>query len=59
MTRQLHLLTAPPDPWLQTLLDSLRTRPDLAVEVVDLTVGEPDYARLVDAVFAADSIATW
>ncbi|MBN8247180.1 MAG: hypothetical protein J0L84_07020 [Verrucomicrobia bacterium] len=59
MTRQLHLLTAPPDPWLQALLESLRMRPDLAVDVVDLSAGEPDYARLVDAVFAADSIATW
>ncbi|MCW5557368.1 MAG: hypothetical protein KIT22_06015 [Verrucomicrobiae bacterium] len=59
MIRQLHVLTSPPDAWLQELLESLRRQPEVTVEIVDLTSGEPDYARLVEAVFSADSIATW
>jgi len=59
MSRQLHLLTSPPDAWVRELLESLQHHPELTVEIVDLTSGEPDYVRLVDAVFAADSIATW
>ena len=36
-------------------------RQPISVEltVADLSVGTPDYARLVEQIFSSDSIATW
>jgi hypothetical protein len=55
----LHILTAPPPPFVQELIAQQRAEPGAEVEVADLTVPAPDYARLVEAIFAADSIAVW
>lgn len=33
--------------------------PDVRVEVLDLTVERPDYARVVEQIFAADSVQVW
>jgi hypothetical protein len=59
MATVLHLLTRPADDLVTAVLAAQRQRPELAVEVVDLTQPEPDYAALVARVFAADSVATW
>lgn len=59
MKTQLHILVRPPDALVTALLDDLATQPDLRVERVDLTRPEPDYARLVEQIFAADAVATW
>lgn len=59
MTRQLHLLTAPPDDYVRTLLQAVQGNPQLQVEVLDLTGDQPDYDRLVEAIFLADAIASW
>lgn len=32
---------------------------DVRVEVLDLTVEAPDYARVVEQIFAADSVQVW
>lgn len=59
MTRQLHVLTAPPDEFTRALLDALQKSPSVELTVADLSVGTPDYARLVEQIFSSDSIATW
>lgn len=59
MTRQLHVLTAPPDEFTRALLDALQKSPSVELTVADLSGDTPDYARLVEQIFAADSIATW
>jgi hypothetical protein len=32
---------------------------DCVVEAIDLNVAEPDYEKLVEAIFAADSVQVW
>jgi hypothetical protein len=59
MTRELHILTQPADELVQTLLAAQKARPEHQVEIVDLTQPDPDYAGLVERVFAADSVASW
>lgn len=59
MTRQLHVLTAPPDEFTRALLDALQKSPSVELTVADLSVGTPDYARLVEQILSSDSIATW
>ncbi len=59
MAKQLHILTQPADEVALEVIKAQRAQPGHEVEVVDLTVAEPDYAALVEKVFAADSVATW
>lgn len=59
MTTKLHILTRPADDLVTALIEAQRAVPENAVEVVDLTAPEPDYAALVEKVFAAGSVATW
>ena len=59
MPRQLHILTQPADELACSLIEEQRKSPVCEVEVVDLTLPEPDYTALVEKVFAADSVATW
>ena len=59
MTTHLHILTRPADDLVAALIEMQRAAPENAVEVVDLTAPEPDYAALVEKVFAAGSVATW
>ena len=55
----LHILTQPDDTLAQQVIASQREQPDQEVNVVDLTAAEPDYARLLEEIFAADSVAVW
>jgi len=55
----LHILTKPDDTLARTVLEQLRERQDQVINVIDLTVAEPDYARLIQEIFAADSVAVW
>ncbi len=59
MTRVLHLLTRPSEPWVQSLIESQTALPDVQVEVIDLTQAVPDYPAAVNRIFESDSIATW
>lgn len=59
MAKILHLLTRPDDDLAKTIGRIQQGDPSNEVEVVDLSAGEPDYAGLVEKVFAADSIETW
>ena len=59
MRRVLHLLTAPPDETVRAVLSQQATRPDLALETVDLTSEAVDYDAVVEKIFAADTVAVW
>jgi hypothetical protein len=55
----LHVLTRPGDALAADTLARLNPGPEGAARILDLTVPEPDYEALLDAIFAADSIAVW
>ena len=55
----LHILTQPGDTLAQEVIARQREQPDQQVNVVDLTAAEPDYARLLQEIFTADSVAVW
>jgi hypothetical protein len=59
MTRVLHLITRPPEAWVQSLIESQTALPEVQVEVIDLTQATPDYTAVVHQIFESDSIATW
>ena len=59
MKIQLHILTRSLEASKVELLEAIRRQPDLEVGVVDLTVPQPDYRELVEAIFAADSVVNW
>jgi hypothetical protein len=59
MAKILHLLTRPDDDLAKTIGHLQQSDPANVVELVDLSAGEADYARLVEKVFSADSIETW
>ena len=50
----LHILTRPNDPLSRMILANGQPS-----AVADLTVPEPDYGALVDAIFSADSVRVW
>ena len=55
----LHILTRQDETLAQEVIASQREQQDQEVNVVDLTAAEPDYARLIQEIFAADSAAVW
>jgi hypothetical protein len=44
---------------IDRLIQDQRQQPDHEIVVVSLTSATPDYDRLLDEVFRADSIASW
>ncbi|KAB2673599.1 MAG: hypothetical protein DVB31_03305 [Verrucomicrobia bacterium] len=59
MKSLLHVVTRPADALAQGVMDATRSDPTLTVEIVDLNLENPDYAALVERIFAVDAIATW
>jgi hypothetical protein len=59
MRQALHILTKPEDDLAEVVIDAQRRLPDHGVEVVDLTVPEPDYRDLLEKIFRADSVQVW
>ncbi len=55
----LHILTQQGDTLAQEVISKQREQQDQEVKVVDLNAAEPDYARLIQEIFAADSVAVW
>ena len=55
----LLVLTKSLDPLNDIVTAVERTLPDHAVTVADLTVDQPDYGHLLDALFGADSVQVW
>ncbi len=55
----LHIRTRPDDTLADQVIATQRRQADVRVEVVDLTGPEPDYGKLLEQIFAADSVAVW
>ena len=55
----LHILTRPDDRLARQIIDRQREQADQEVHVVDLTAAKPDYARLLQEIFASDTVAVW
>jgi hypothetical protein len=55
----LHIVTKANDVLAADVIAKQRTRSELAVKVVDLTVRDPDYQSLLAEIFATDSIQVW
>ena len=59
MPALLHILTQENDPLAAEMISRHRALPECRVEVADLTQPQPDYAELLDKIFAADSVQVW
>ena len=60
MAQRLHLITRTQDSLaLDVVRRHVHAEGDSRVQVVDLTAGAVDYAALVEAIFASDSIQVW
>jgi len=55
----LHVRTQPDDTLADRVIATQRKQADVQVKVVDLTAPEPDYGKLLEEIFAADSVAVW
>jgi hypothetical protein len=55
----LHILTQPQNPLAQQLVAEQQRKPENQVEVVDLQKKEPDYKKLLEKIFEADSVDVW
>jgi hypothetical protein len=59
MRRVLHILTRPNDALAQEVMAGQNSSAECIVETVDLTVPTPDYTKLLEKIFAADSVQSW
>jgi hypothetical protein len=59
MRTALNIITRRDDSLSAEIFAAQQGQPDLEVQVVDLTVSEPDYGKLLEDIFAADSVAVW
>jgi hypothetical protein len=55
----LHILTGPVDDLAQEIILSQKREAGNKVQVIDLTLPEPDYKALLEKIFVSDSIACW
>ena len=59
MKKALHILTRPNDELAARVIGRQRAQPDAEILAVDLAATPPDYADLLEKIFAADSVAVW
>jgi hypothetical protein len=59
MATELHIIVHPDNPVIASVVQIPPERPASEVVVVDLTAGAPDYGKLLDEIFAAQSISVW
>ena len=57
MPRILHIITHQPDELARAVAAAQESA--TGVEVADVTVPEPDYEKLLEQIFAADSVEVW
>ena len=55
----LHITTQARDPLMSSVVKAQEQEPGIEVRRVDLAVPEPDYAKLLEEIFAADAVAVW
>lgn len=59
MKRILHILTNESDALADRLMAEQQAIAGFEVVTVDLTADTPDYAHLLQEIFAADSVTVW
>lgn len=59
MPTLLHILTQSGDPLAAEIIAKQKANPENKIEVVDLTQAEADYKKLLEKIFAADSVQVW
>lgn len=55
----LHIKSDTADALAEQVIAAHVADEDIREEIVDLNVDQPDYAALVDKIFAADAVAVW
>jgi len=55
----LHILTEPGDTLANEIIAKQRADSANKIDVVDLTEAEADYKKLLEKIFAADSVQVW
>ena len=59
MRNLLHILTQPEDALANKLIAKQQAAAENTIEVVDLTKPDADYKKLLEKIFAADSVQVW
>ena len=59
MATTLHILTKQNDTLAKDLIAKEKATSIGETQIVDLSVGEPDYRVIVEKIFAADSVQVW
>ena len=59
MPTLLHILNAPSNDWVESIIAEQKGCSTNQVTVIDLTADDPDFAALVELVFQSDSIQCW
>jgi hypothetical protein len=59
MRTVLHLVTRPNDTLAAEVIALQKVTPELELRIVDLTGNEPDYAKVLEEIFRADSVEVW
>jgi len=59
MKNLLHILTEPGDTLAGEIITKQKANPENKIDVVDLTQSDADYKKLLEKIFAADSIQVW
>ena len=55
----LHILSHSADELAAEVIRVQRAQAEFEVETFDLTQGQPDFATLLERIFAADSVESW
>ena len=55
----LHVLTANDRTLARSVIDTQKNASGVEIQVVDLSADKPDYQRLLEQIFAADSVQVW
>lgn len=59
MPAVLHILTRPDDTLSREIIGQQKAGNGIEIDVVDLTVPQPDYKALLEKIFTVDSVETW
>jgi hypothetical protein len=59
MATQLHIVTRKEDALSKEIVSLQQAQPESSTVIADLTIGAPDYKRLLEQIFAADSVTVW
>ncbi|MBI1178661.1 hypothetical protein GC207_14610 [bacterium] len=59
MRTLLHIKSDTADARAESVISQQLARDELAVEICDLNIDQPDYESLLDKILAADSVAVW